>query len=212
MTSAIPPLNRRVQPWHALNGLALGVLGPFSLSLLMCGPGANVEPGDASSAGSSDAAVEAKESDSSPDLPDATASDTGPFHDAALSDGAPKDATVPEGAGGDGASAAEGGGDSVAPDAGAAALGIDPPMGWSTWSFVRQGPTQAVIEAQAKALHDSGLSDHGYAYVNIDDFYYLNPSSHVDANGRWVVDSSKFPNGMAAVATYVHGLGLKFGM
>jgi hypothetical protein len=85
-------------------------------------------------------------------------------------------------------------------------------MGWSSWSFLRQNPTESVIEAQAKALYDSGLSDHGYRYANIDDYYYLNPSTNVDANGRWVVDSGKFPNGMAAVATFVHGLGLSFGM
>jgi hypothetical protein len=91
-------------------------------------------------------------------------------------------------------------------------LGIDPAMGWSSWSFVRKGPTEAVIEAQAKGMHDSGLSKHGFIFVNIDDFYYLDPSRNVDAYGRWVTDTSKFPNGMAAVGDYVHGLGLKFGM
>jgi alpha-galactosidase len=91
-------------------------------------------------------------------------------------------------------------------------LGIDPPMGWSSWSFVRKGPTEAVIEAQAKGMHDSGLSQHGFIFVNIDDFYYLDPSKNVDSYGRWVTDTSKFPNGMAAVGDYVHGLGLKFGM
>jgi alpha-galactosidase len=33
----------------------------------------------------------------------------------------------------------------------------------------------------------------------------------VDQYGRWVIDSSKFPHGIAAVASYVHSLGLKFG-
>ena len=73
-------------------------------------------------------------------------------------------------------------------------------------------PTEANIEAQAKAMQTSGLSAHGYQYVNIDDYYYLDPATTVDANGRWVVDATKFPDGMAAVAAYVHGLGLKFGM
>jgi hypothetical protein len=85
-------------------------------------------------------------------------------------------------------------------------------MGWSSWSFVRRGPTEAVIEAQAQAMRDSGLSAHGYTYVNIDDFYYLDPTSNVDAYGRWVVDATKFPHGMGALASFVHGLGLKFGM
>jgi alpha-galactosidase len=94
----------------------------------------------------------------------------------------------------------------------AATLGIDPLMGWSSWSFIRQTPTEANIKAQAQALHDSGLASHGFIYVNIDDFYYLNPNTNVDANGRWVVDTGKFPNGMAGMASFVHGLGMKFGM
>jgi hypothetical protein len=102
---------------------------------------------------------------------------------------------------------------STSPDgATTSTLGLDPPMGWSSWSFVRSKPTEAVIKAQAQALHDSHLSDHGFVYVNIDDFYYLNPMTTVDMYGRWVVDSTKFPSGMAAVAAFVHGLGLRFGM
>jgi hypothetical protein len=89
---------------------------------------------------------------------------------------------------------------------------LTPQMGWSSWSFIRRNPTEANIEAQAKALHDSGLVSHGYSYVNIDDFYYLNPSSTVDQYGRWVTDTSKFPDGMSSVAAYVHSLGEKFGM
>ena len=33
----------------------------------------------------------------------------------------------------------------------------------------------------------------------------------MDKYGRWVVDSSKFPQGIAALARFVHGLGLQFG-
>lgn len=87
-----------------------------------------------------------------------------------------------------------------------------PQMGWSSWSFVRQHPTEATIEAQAKAMHDSGLVSHGFTYLNVDDFWYLNPGSTVDQFGHWATDTSKFPDGMAAVASYVHSLGEKFGM
>jgi alpha-galactosidase len=89
---------------------------------------------------------------------------------------------------------------------------LSPQMGWSSWSFVRNQPTEAVIEAQAKAMHDTGLVAHGYTYLNIDDFYYLDPANTVDSGGRWVVDTGRFPHGMAPVADYVHGLGEKFGM
>ncbi|MBB5889427.1 RICIN domain-containing protein [Kutzneria kofuensis] len=87
-----------------------------------------------------------------------------------------------------------------------------PQLGWSSWSFVRNNPTEADIEAQARAMHDSGLVAHGYTYLNIDDFYYLNPATTVDSGGRWAIDPNRFPHGMAAVADYVHGLGEKFGM
>ncbi|MGH3155357.1 MAG: alpha-galactosidase D, partial [Streptosporangiaceae bacterium] len=61
----------------------------------------------------------------------------------------------------------------------------------------------------------------GYDYVNIDDFWYNCPGSQgpdVDSYGRWVTNASEFPpgpdgeNGIQAVASYVHSLGLKFGL
>ncbi|MFD0331794.1 RICIN domain-containing protein [Streptacidiphilus monticola] len=85
-------------------------------------------------------------------------------------------------------------------------------MGWSSWSFIRSNPTETNIEAQALALKNSGLLAHGYQYVNVDDFWYLNPAGTVDAYGRWVTDPARFPHGMGAVGSYVHGLGEKFGM
>ncbi|MBO0802903.1 MAG: glycoside hydrolase family 27 protein [Nocardiopsaceae bacterium] len=99
-------------------------------------------------------------------------------------------------------------------------VGLTPAMGWSSWSFVRHDPTEAGIEAQARAMHDSGLQSVGYQYVNVDDFWYQCPGSqgpNVDSYGRWVIDSAKFPsqgslNGIAATAAYVHSLGLKFGL
>ncbi len=99
-------------------------------------------------------------------------------------------------------------------------VGLTPAMGWSSWSFVRHSPTTSVIEAQAKAMKQSGLASVGYQYVNIDDFWYQCPGSqgpNVDQYGRWVIDATKFPSsgslsGIAAVAKYVHHLGLKFGL
>ena len=95
-----------------------------------------------------------------------------------------------------------------------------PLMGWSSWSFLRSDPTAAKIEAEASALKSSGLSSHGYDYVNLDDFWYQCPGSqgpNVDQYGRWVTDATKFPssgsvNGIQVVANYVHSLGLKFGL
>ncbi|WP_279580614.1 alpha-galactosidase [Fodinicola feengrottensis] len=49
--------------------------------------------------------------------------------------------------------------------------------------------------------------------INLDDFYQKCDANgfQVDGNGRWLVDPAKFPNGIKALADYVHGLGLKFG-
>jgi hypothetical protein len=93
-------------------------------------------------------------------------------------------------------------------------LSATPAMGWSSWSFVRRDPTEAAIKAQAAAMKSSGLSAHGFTYVNLDDFYMKCNSGGpvVDGYGRWTVDTAKFPDGMTALGNYVHGLGLKFGV
>ena len=87
-----------------------------------------------------------------------------------------------------------------------------PLLGWSSWSFLRSSPTEAKMKAQAQAMSTSGLVAAGYKYVNLDDFYYLNPANTVDSYGRWVIDTAKFPDGMANVGSYIHSLGEKFGM
>jgi len=99
-------------------------------------------------------------------------------------------------------------------------LGRKPVLGWSGWSFLRAKPTSATIEAQARALQDSGLQKLGYEYINLDDFWYQCPGRqgpNVGPNGLWVTDPSRFPpqgddDGIKVVADYVHHLGLKFGI
>ena len=95
-----------------------------------------------------------------------------------------------------------------------------PVMGWSGWSFLRLGANTSQVEGEAKALVSTGLAAAGYDYVNLDDGWYQCPGSqgpNVDANGRWVVNTATYPNvgsrnGIQALASYVHGLGLKFGI
>jgi hypothetical protein len=105
-------------------------------------------------------------------------------------------------------------------------LGRTPVLGWSSWSFLRGEPTAAKVEAQARAMRDSGLQKVGYEYINLDDFWYQCPLSktistshgpNVDTYGRWVTDSSRFPpqgdtNGIKVLADYIHSLGMKFGI
>lgn len=110
----------------------------------------------------------------------------------------------------------------ILPKASAEDNGLErtPVLGWSSWSFLRKNPTAAKLKAQALALHDSGLQKIGYQYVNLDDFWYQCPGAqgpNVDAYGRWITDSSKFPaqgdsDGIKVVADYIHSLGMKFGI
>ncbi len=104
----------------------------------------------------------------------------------------------------------------AAPDAHALnnGLSIRPAMGWSSWSFLRRSPTAAKMIAQADAMKNSGLANHGYVYVNLDDFFQKCDSNGfvVDGFGRWTVDTAKFPGGIKPVADHVHSLGLKFGL
>ena len=84
-----------------------------------------------------------------------------------------------------------------------------PPMGWSSWSSLREGSslTQDGIKAQAQVMHDK-LQQYGYRYINIDAGW----SDHLDAYGRDAWDTARFPDGIPALAAYLHGLGLKFGI
>lgn len=98
---------------------------------------------------------------------------------------------------------------------------LSPVLGYSTWSYLRLGVSTEKDELEAQALHDSGLEALGFDYFDQDDGWYVCPGPQgpsVDAYGRWVTDGQLFApgphgeNGMAVLASYVHGLGLKFGI
>jgi alpha-galactosidase len=94
------------------------------------------------------------------------------------------------------------------------AIGGPPPMGWSSWSYLRRHPTAASVEAQALALKTSGLAAVGYRSVNLDDYWMACNSTgpEVDSYGRWIPYTAAFPAGIAAVARRVHADGLRFGL
>jgi hypothetical protein len=80
-------------------------------------------------------------------------------------------------------------------------------MGWSSWSSTTGNVNEGIVKAAADAVA-SRLASYGYQYVNVDDGW----ESGFDAYGRWKPDAGKFPNGIASVADYVHGKGLKLGI
>ncbi len=83
------------------------------------------------------------------------------------------------------------------------------PMGWNTWNTFGENINETLIKETADMLVSTGLRDLGYNYLVIDDCWSLKER---DSEGRLQVDPEKFPNGMKAVADYVHSKGLKFGM
>lgn len=87
-------------------------------------------------------------------------------------------------------------------------LADTPQMGWSTWNKFQGNIDEEIIKGIADAMETSGLRDAGYTYINIDDCWH----GKRDANGFIQVDGKKFPNGMKAVADYVHSKGLKLGI
>ena len=87
-------------------------------------------------------------------------------------------------------------------------LASTPPMGWNSWNAFSCKVTEADIRAAADALVDTGLREAGYEYVVVDDCWM---ASETDSKGR-LQPSADFPNGMAALADYVHDRGLKFGL
>jgi len=88
-------------------------------------------------------------------------------------------------------------------------LAMTPPMGWNTWNTFGKQINEKVIFETADAMVRTGLRDAGYEYLVIDDAWQ---APERGADGRLRADPEKFPNGMKAVADYVHGKGLKFGI
>ena len=84
-----------------------------------------------------------------------------------------------------------------------------PPMGWNSWNTFGADINEQLIRDTADKMVDTGLLNAGYEYLVIDDCWSLKER---DENGRLAANPEKFPNGMKAVADYVHSKGLKFGM
>ncbi|HKW19214.1 MAG TPA: glycoside hydrolase family 27 protein [Terriglobales bacterium] len=89
-----------------------------------------------------------------------------------------------------------------------AGLALTPPMGWNTWNKFGCNVSDEMVRGMADAMVKSGMKDAGYQYIVIDDCWQVSR----DANANIVVDPKRFPNGMKAVADYVHSVGLKFGI
>jgi alpha-galactosidase len=97
-------------------------------------------------------------------------------------------------------------------------IALTPPMGWSSWNCFARTVDEAKVRAAADALVQSGLINHGWTYVNIDEGWESKPDSSDpllqgeprDANGM-INANKKFPD-MKALCDYIHGKALKTGI
>ncbi|MFC9392647.1 NPCBM/NEW2 domain-containing protein [Streptomyces sp. NPDC057027] len=90
-------------------------------------------------------------------------------------------------------------------------LARTPAMGFNNWNSThcRAEFNESMVKGIADIFVSQGLKDAGYQYVNLDDCWAL-PDR--DASGNLVPDPVRFPNGIKALADYVHAKGLKFGI
>ncbi|HHI78783.1 MAG TPA: alpha-galactosidase [Planctomycetes bacterium] len=97
-------------------------------------------------------------------------------------------------------------------------IALTPPMGWNSWNCWATSVDDNKIRASAKAMVESGLADHGWQYINIDDCWMVKLDSkdpvlggaRRDKKGR-ILSNKRFPD-MKALTDYIHSLGLKAGL
>jgi alpha-galactosidase len=97
-------------------------------------------------------------------------------------------------------------------------ISLTPPMGWNSWNCWAEAVDAAKVEAAADAMVKSGLINHGWTFINMDDCWSIKPGSDSplisgeahDSKG-FINANKKFPD-MKALSDYVHGKGLKIGI
>jgi len=97
-------------------------------------------------------------------------------------------------------------------------IGLTPQMGWNDWYAYYEHISDKDVRTAAGQMVASGMADHGYQYVDMDDCWAIKPGSSDpamkgparDAEGN-ILPNSRFPD-MPALTAYIHALGLKAGI
>ena len=97
-------------------------------------------------------------------------------------------------------------------------LALTPQMGWNSWNVFGCGVDEAKVRAAADTMVSSGLINHGWTYINIDDCWQSKHTAKdplVAGDGRdasgMITSNKRFPD-MKALCEYIHGMGLKAGI
>jgi alpha-galactosidase len=86
-------------------------------------------------------------------------------------------------------------------------ISLTPAMGWNSWNHYHSRVSAEIVLSNAKAMVESGLIEHGWTYVNIDDAWQGERGGEFHA----IQGNQKFPD-MKGLADAVHALGLKIGI
>jgi len=86
-------------------------------------------------------------------------------------------------------------------------IALTPPLGWNSWNCWGEKVDRDRVLAAARAMVSSGLADHGWTYVNIDDGW----QGKRPAPGKPLQPNEKFPD-MKGLCDAIHAMGLKVGI
>ena len=86
-------------------------------------------------------------------------------------------------------------------------LSLTPPMGWNSWNCWGLSVSADKVKSSVDAMISSGLINHGWTYINIDDGW----EAAARATNGEIVTNEKFPD-MNNLSDYVHARGLKLGI
>ena len=87
------------------------------------------------------------------------------------------------------------------------AIALTPPMGWNGWNAWAKDLDREKVLASAEAMVASGLSKHGWTYVNIDDTWQGERGGPLTA----LQPNAKFPE-FKEMVDRIHAMGLKAGL
>jgi alpha-galactosidase len=86
-------------------------------------------------------------------------------------------------------------------------IALTPPMGWNSWNCWAQAVDQEKVLRSARVLVSSGLANHGWTYINIDDTW----QGKREGAALALQPNERFPD-MKKLCADIHGLGLKTGI
>jgi len=98
-------------------------------------------------------------------------------------------------------------------------IALTPPMGWNSWNVFAAEVSADKVKRATDAMVNSGLMNHGWSFINIDDYWENNHNrkndptlqgDFRDAEGN-VQPNARFKD-MKGLADYIHSKGLKAGL